>query len=108
MRGEWLYYPHGQKVGDEGIVDRRADEQHPKKTRERQMHNKEAPKTPSHLMRLVDLLLGSLLFAVAVAVVKATSLGKGLVVVWVVVLLPIPGHAPLCVCVCACACVGVE
>ncbi len=55
-------------------------------------------------------LLGSLLFAVAVVVVKATSLGRGLVVVWVVVLLPIPGHAPLCVCVCvcACACVGVE
>ena len=56
MRGEWLYYPHGQKVGDEGIVDRGADEQHPKKTRERQMHNKEATKTPSHLMRLVDLI----------------------------------------------------
>ena len=26
-----MYYPHGQKVGDEGIVDRRADEQHQKK-----------------------------------------------------------------------------
>jgi hypothetical protein len=42
-------------------------------------------------------LLGSLLLAVVVLLVKATSLGRGLVIVWVVVILPLPAHAPLCV-----------
>jgi hypothetical protein len=46
----------GRKLAMRESVDRGGDEQHPKKTRERQMHNKEATKTPRHLMRLVDLI----------------------------------------------------
>jgi len=47
--------PYGQKVGNEGAVDRRADKHPQKITRECQMHNKEGKKTPSYLMRLLDL-----------------------------------------------------
>jgi hypothetical protein len=42
-------------------------------------------------------LLGSLLLAVVVLLVKATSVRRDLVIVWVFVILPLPAHAPLCV-----------
>jgi len=47
--------PYGQKIGDEGTVDRRTDEHHKKITRERQMYNKRKM-TPSHPMRFVALI----------------------------------------------------
>jgi hypothetical protein len=46
-----------QKVGNEGAVDRRAEEHRKKITREREMHDKEETKTYSHLGRFVDLIL---------------------------------------------------
>jgi hypothetical protein len=47
---------------EEKSVDRRGDEQPTKIPRECQMHNKEAAKTPSHVMRFVDLIFLHLLW----------------------------------------------